>query len=276
MRKDMRFQATESRLWQQEKWYLSHPICRMQTSFMPRKRSADSLREIKFQIDVAPYAVSSVLVSFGNTQVICAITVEHGGPKWIKEQGIVGGWITAEYSMLPYSTVTRRPRDSIRGRQDGRGVEIQRLIGRALRAAVNMEMLGSRTLWVDCDVLQADGGTRAAAITGSWIAVYIAIRRLFHGGLPNTSLASCQVAAVSLGIVDGEALLDLDYEEDKRAEIDLNLVMTDSFNIVELQASGERSVLGMAQLDLLLEMGRRGIQKILELQQEVLLHAGYG
>jgi ribonuclease PH len=243
---------------------------------MPRKRLADSLREIKFQIDVAPYAVSSVLVSFGNTQVICATAVEHGVPKWIKEQGTVGGWITAEYSMLPYSTTTRRPRDSIRGRQDGRGVEIQRLIGRALRAAVNMEMLGSRTLWVDCDVLQADGGTRAAAITGGWVAVYIAIRRLFRGGLPNTSPTSCQVAAVSLGIVDGEALLDLDYEEDKRAEIDLNLVMTDSFDIVELQASGERSVLSMAQLDFLLKMGRRGIQKILELQQEVLLHAGYG
>ncbi|WP_062100680.1 ribonuclease PH [Candidatus Xiphinematobacter sp. Idaho Grape] len=243
---------------------------------MTRKRSAGSLREIKFQIDVAPYAVSSVLVSFGNTQVICATTVEHGVPKWIKEQGIVGGWITAEYSMLPYSTTMRKPRDSIRGRQDGRGVEIQRLIGRALRAAVNREILGSRTLWVDCDVLQADGGTRAAAITGSWVAVYIAIRRLFREESPDTSPTSCKVAAVSLGIVDGKALLDLDYEEDKRAEVDLNLVMTDTFDIVDLQASGEKSVLGTVQLDLLLKMGRRGIQKILELQQEALIHAGYG
>jgi len=243
---------------------------------MPRKRPPDSLRETKFQIDIAPYAVSSVLVSFGNTQVICATTVEHGVPKWIKEQGVVGGWITAEYSMLPYSTTTRRPRDFIRGRQDGRGVEIQRLIGRALRAAFSMEALGSRTLLVDCDVLQADGGTRAAAVTGSWIAVYIAIRRLFCGELLNASPKPYKMAAVSLGIVDGEALLDLDYEEDRRAEVDLNLVMTDSLDIVELQVSGERSVLSVAQLDHLLKMGERGIRKILELQQEVLLHAGYG
>ncbi|QQY09990.1 MAG: ribonuclease PH [Candidatus Xiphinematobacter sp.] len=247
----------------------------MQTPCVPRKRSADSLREIKFQIDIAPSAVSSVLVSFGNTQVICATTVECGVPKWMKEQGIIGGWVTAEYSMLPYSTTMRKPRDSIRGKQDGRGVEIQRLIGRALRAAVNTEMLGPRTLWVDCDVLQADGGTRTAAITGSWVAVDIAIRRLFRGASLNASPMSYRVAAVSLGIVDGEALLDLDYEEDRRAEIDLNLVMTDSSDIVELQVSGERSVLSKAQLAFLLKMGERGIRKILELQQEVLLCAGY-
>jgi ribonuclease PH len=243
---------------------------------MPRKRPPDSLRETKFRIDIAPYAVSSVLISFGNTQVICATTVEHGVPKWIKEQGVVGGWITAEYSMLPYSTTTRRPRDSTRGRQDGRGVEIQRLIGRALRAAFSMEALGSRTLLVDCDVLQADGGTRAAAVTGSWIAVYIAIQRLSCREVLNASPKPYKMAAVSLGIVDGEALLDLDYEEDRRAEVDLNLVMTDSLDIVELQVSGERSVLSVAQLDHLLKMGERGIRKILEFQQEVLLHVGYG
>ena len=188
----------------------------------------------------------------------------------MKEQGIVGGWVTAEYSMLPYSTMPRRPREATRGKQDGRGVEIQRLIGRTLRATVNLEMLGSRTLWVDCDVLQADGGTRAAAITGSWLSLYLTIQKLLRDGQLSVSPVFHRVAAVSLGLVEGRALLDLDYEEDKKAEIDLNLVMTDSFDIVELQVFGEKSVLGTEQLAILLQMGSQGIRTILELQQAIL------
>ena len=245
-------------------------------TLMLRQRSEDALREIRFQTGIAPHATSSVLVAFGNTQVICASTIEHGVPRWMKEKGS-GGWITAEYSMLPYSTTVRRPRDSsIRSKQDGRGVEIQRFIGRALRATVNLEMLGSRTLWVDCDVLQADGGTRAAAITGGWLALYLTTQKLLRDGQLSVSPMVHKVAAVSLGLVDGRALLDLDYEEDKNAEVDLNLVMTDDFDIVELQVFGEKSALGKSQLDLLLKMGSQGIRRILELQQEILLQTVYG
>lgn len=254
----------------EDKWCLLFLPVKMHFCLMPRQRPEDSLREIKFQTGIAPYAASSVLVSFGNTQVICATTIVHGVPRWMKEQGIVGGWVTAEYSMLPYSTMPRRPREATRGKQDGRGVEIQRLIGRTLRATVNLEMLGSRTLWVDCDVLQADGGTRAAAITGSWLSLYLTIQKLLRDGQLSVSPVFHRVAAVSLGLVEGRALLDLDYEEDKKAEIDLNLVMTDSFDIVELQVFGEKSVLGTEQLAILLQMGSQGIRTILELQQAIL------
>ncbi len=235
-----------------------------------RTRPPDSLREIQFQLGIAPHAAGSVLVSFGNTQVICAATIEEGVPRWMKEQGVSGGWITAEYSMLPYSTHSRKPRESSRGKPDGRGVEIQRLIGRALRAAVNLEALGSRTLWMDCDVLQADGGTRTAAITGACVAASLAAQKLLREGKLSASPMVHKVAAVSLGIVEGRILLDLNYEEDKDAAVDLNLVMTESLDLVELQVSGEEAVFSRQQLDALLDIGGRGIQQILEFQAAAL------
>ncbi len=236
-----------------------------------RTRPDDSLREIHFQPHIAPHAAGSVLVSFGNTRVICAATIDEEVPRWMKEQGVSGGWITAEYSMLPYSTYSRKPRDSTRGKPDGRGVEIQRLIGRALRAAVDLEALGPRTLWIDCDVLQADGGTRTASITGACVAVSLAAQKLLREGKLCVSPIKHKVAAVSLGIVGGRALLDLNYKEDRDAEVDLNLVMTESLDLVELQVAGEEAVFNRGQLDTLLEMGTRGIRQILDFQAATLL-----
>jgi ribonuclease PH len=240
---------------------------------MPRShnRTAAETRPVSFQPDIAPHAHGSVLVSFGNTRVICSAMIEEGVPRWMKEQGVTGGWLTAEYSMLPYSTLGRKPRDSSRGKLDGRGVEIQRLIGRALRAAVDLEALGPRTLWVDCDVLQADGGTRTAAISGACVAVVLAGRKLIDQGKLAKIPLRQMVAAVSLGLVGGEILLDLDYLEDKDAAVDLNLVMTESLDLVELQASGEEAVFSEAQLQALLELGKSGIGQILRAQQSALL-----
>jgi ribonuclease PH len=188
----------------------------------------------------------------------------------MKEQGVTGGWLTAEYSMLPYSTSPRKSRDSTRGKIDGRSTEIQRLIGRSLRAGIDLEALGARTLWVDCDVLQADGGTRTAAITGAGVAIELACRGLVSQGKLPKSPVSRRVAAVSVGVVGSEVLLDLDYLEDKDAEVDLNLVMTGDLDFIELQASGEESVFGEEHLSRMLEYGRRGIRKLVALQEEVL------
>ena len=237
---------------------------------MPRihGRKADELREIKIETGIAPHAAGSALISFGNTQVICAATVDEGVPRWMKEQGVSGGWLTAEYSMLPYSTVTRKARESSRGKPDGRSTEIQRLIGRALRAVVDLRKLGHHTLWVDCDVLQADGGTRTASITGAYIAVVLACRKI-EAHLPDWPVKE-QVAAISTGIVHGEPLLDLDYSEDSAAEVDMNLVMTQRGEFVEVQASGEEAVFGENALSTMLAMGRTGIRHLLALQEEAL------
>jgi len=202
--------------------------------------------------------------------VICAATLEEKVPRWMKDQGVSGGWLTAEYSMLPYSTVSRKQRDSTRGRIDGRGTEIQRLIGRALRAAVNLKALGPRTLWVDCDVLQADGGTRTAAITGACVAIGLACRTLLDAGKIKTSPLKRQIAAVSVGVVNGEPLLDLNYEEDRDASVDMNLVMTDALEFVELQGSGEEAVFSDGDLASMLELGRKGIRELLEIQTHIL------
>ncbi len=242
----------------------------MSTSPRHSGRSADQLREISFQPGIAPHASGSVLVSFGNTRVICAASIEEGVPRWMKEQGVAGGWLTAEYSMLPYSTTPRKSRDSTRGKIDGRSTEIQRLIGRSLRAGIDLEALGSRTLWVDCDVLQADGGTRTASITGASVAMAIACNRLVEDGKLSKSPISRRIAAVSIGLVGSQVLLDLDYLEDKDAEVDLNLVMTGESEFIELQASGEESVFGESQLAEMLEYGRRGIKEIVLKQEEVL------
>ncbi len=233
-------------------------------------RAAHELRTVSFEIGVAPHAAGSVLVAFGNTRVICAAMVEDSVPRWMKEQGVTGGWITAEYSMLPYSTLSRKPRDITKGRPDGRGTEIQRLIGRSLRAAVDLEALGSRTLWVDCDVLQADGGTRTAAITGATVAMHVACQRLLVEGKVKRLPMRQRVAAVSVGIVAGEVLVDLDYAEDKEASVDLNLVLTEAGEFVEVQGSGEEATFSADQLAAMLDAGRAGVAELLDLQAAAL------
>jgi ribonuclease PH len=202
------------------------------------------------------------------------VTIEDTVPRWMKEQGVTGGWITAEYSMLPYSTLQRKPRDITKGKLDGRSQEIQRLVGRTMRAALDLEKLGSRTLWVDCDVLQADGGTRTAAITGSYVALSLAIRKLMAEGKLAASPLLSAVAAVSVGIVGGQALLDLCYAEDAAAAVDLNLVMTASGEFIELQASGEESSFTEKQLAEMLSLGKAGIRELLAAQQAVLAAVG--
>ncbi len=226
------------------------------------------LRPVGFQNHVAPYATGSTLIEWGNTRVICGVTVEDTVPRWMKEQDVSGGWITSEYSMLPYSTLQRKPRDITKGRIDGRSQEIQRLIGRAMRATLDLEKLGTRTLWVDCDVLQADGGTRTAAITGAYVAMVLAMRKLVvEGKLPEDPLRHA-VAAVSVGIVDQRAFLDLCYAEDAAAEVDLNLVMNSEGQFIELQGTGEEATFSEVQLEEMLALGQSGIRELLALQQE--------
>src|SRR5580692_3598026 len=189
-------------------------------------RSPDQLRPVSFEANFAPHATGSVLVRYGSTQVICAATIEPGVPTWMKQQGVKGGWLTAEYSMLPYATHERKGRDINKGRLDGRTVEIQRLIGRSLRAAIDLGKLGTNTLWLDCDVLQADGGTRTAAITGAYLAARLAVQKLIDARrIPENPIGD-SVAAVSVGLFGGRELLDLAYVEDKDAEVDCNVVMT--------------------------------------------------
>lgn len=239
---------------------------------MPRLdgRLADQLRPISFQPDIAPHATGSVLVSFGNTRVICSAMIEEKVPRWMKEQGVKGGWLTAEYSMLPYSTTQRKARDIMKGRLDGRSTEIQRLIGRSLRAVVDLDALGSRTLCIDCDVLQADGGTRTASITGSCVAIALACRRLVEAKLIPAIPIRKLVAAVSVGVSGGEALLDLDYLEDKDASVDMNLVMTEDGQFVELQGSGEETTFSEEELASMLRVGRKGIAELIALQRAAL------
>jgi ribonuclease PH len=218
-------------------------------------RRTDELRPLTIEPDYLEQAHGSALISFGRTRVLCTATLEDGVPRWLMGRG--KGWLTAEYSMLPASTGQRTQREASQGKQKGRTVEIQRLIGRAVRAVADMEALGERTLWLDCDVLQADGGTRCAAISG----VYVAARRaLDHMGLGRALVDS--VGAVSLGIVDGELLLDLDYAEDSRAEVDMNLVMTGSGRLVEVQATAEGAPFSREELDELVELGAQGIDEI--------------
>lgn len=236
----------------------------------PDGRPADALRPIRFENGIAPNAVGSTLVHWGNTRVICAVTLEDVVPRWMKDQQVPGGWLTAEYSMLPYSTSDRKARDITRGRLDGRSSEIQRLIGRALRAALDLKKLGTRTVWVDCDVLQADGGTRTAAITGAWVALNLALRHLTAAGRLTLDPILEQVAAVSVGMVEGRPLLDLCYLEDAGAAVDLNLVMTASGRFIELQGSGEESTFSPDELQAMLTLGRTGIDRLVELQQAAL------
>jgi ribonuclease PH len=233
-------------------------------------RLLDQLRPVRFQNHIAPHATGSTLVEWGHTRVICGVTVEELVPRWMKDQGVSGGWITAEYSMLPYSTLQRKPRDATKGRIDGRSHEIQRLIGRAMRAAIDLEKLGTRTVWVDCDVLQADGGTRTTAITGAYVAFSLAIRKLLADGKLSDNPLLHAVAAVSVGIVNGHALLDLCYAEDAAATVDLNLVMNAAGEFIELQGTGEEATFTQTQLTEMLALGKGGIGQLIEAQREAL------
>jgi ribonuclease PH len=228
------------------------------------------LRPVHFQNHIAPHATGSTLIEWGETRVICGVTVEDAVPRWMKEQGVIGGWMTAEYSMLPYSTLQRKARDITRGKIDGRSQEIQRLIGRAMRAALDLEKLGTRTIWVDCDVLQADGGTRTAAITGAFVALSLAVQKMMAEGKLLESPLLNAVAAVSVGIVDKQALLDLCYTEDAAAAVDLNLVMNAAGEFIELQGTGEEATFSEAQLAEMLTLGKAGIRELLAAQQAAL------
>src|SRR4051812_370560 len=230
-------------------------------------RIPDQLRPLSFTSDIAPHSTGSVLVAAGNTRVICSAMIEEFVPNWMKFQKVPGGWLTAEYSMLPYSTLERKARDSAKGRVDGRSVEIQRLIGRSLRAVVDLDLLGPRTLCIDCDVLQADGGTRTASITGACVAASLAVEKLIADGLLAKSPIRKLLAAVSVGVVNGEALLDLNYVEDKDAAVDMNLVMTEDGQFVEVQGSGEEQTFSEGELMAMLGLGKRGIAELIRAQR---------
>ncbi len=236
----------------------------------PDGRRPDQLRPFRFQNDIAPYATGSTLVECGQTRVLCGVTVEEIVPRWMKEQNVTGGWITAEYSMLPYSTLQRKARDITKGKIDGRSQEIQRLIGRAMRAAVDLQKLGSRTIWIDCDVLQADGGTRTTAITGAQVALTLAIRKLIAQGKLKENPLTSAVAAISVGVVHEEVRLDLCYEEDVAAEVDMNLVMTSAGRFIELQGTAEGAAFSDQELAAMLAIGKSGIQELFALQNAAL------
>jgi len=239
----------------------------------PDARQPDQLRPISFIPNIAPHATGSVLVSFGNTRVICSATIEEDVPRWMRAQRVDGGWLTAEYSMLPYSTLERKQRDITRGKIDGRSSEIQRLIGRALRAVVDLNKIGQRTVWVDCDVLQADGGTRTASITGGCVAMAIAFNKLLNEGKLRDFPIRKLVAAVSAGIYQETPVLDLNYPEDRDAAVDFNVVMTETLDFVEVQGSGEEAVFSADEMAAMLALSRKGIAEIISLQKAAILSA---
>jgi ribonuclease PH len=234
----------------------------------PRKdgRAPDELRDVNIVTGFMKTATGSALIEAGGTRVICTASVDESVPRWMAGQG--KGWVTAEYGMLPASTGDRKQRDVSKGRADGRTVEIQRLIGRSLRGVIDFKALGERTVWIDCDVLEADGGTRCAAITGGYVALELALRRLVSEGKLETVPLSQSIAAVSCGVVGGRALLDLDYSEDSTAEVDANVVMTGDGGLVEVQATAERTPLSRASLDELLALAASGIERLRAAQQE--------
>jgi ribonuclease PH len=231
-------------------------------------RQPDELRPVRLTRGYNRHAEGSVLVEFGDTRVLCTASLEERVPPFLRGQG--QGWITAEYGMLPRATHERSPREAARGRQGGRTLEIQRLIGRSLRAALDLSRLGERTLTFDCDVLQADGGTRTAAITGAWVALWDALAGLRARGLLEVDPLRAQVAAVSVGISDGEAILDLDYAEDAAAHTDMNLVMDTDGRFIEIQGTAEGAPFTRAELEGLLELGAHGIRQLHALQREAL------
>ena len=231
-------------------------------------RAAGDLRNVKITPGYLPYAEGSVLIEMGNTRVVCGASFEERVPPFLRNTG--QGWLTAEYAMLPRATQTRTPRETGRGGPSGRTHEIQRLIGRSLRAVADMKALGERTIAIDCDVLQADGGTRTAAITGAYVAFALANRRLLDTGKISRSAVTNQVAAVSVGMVDGTPLLDLKYDEDSRAEVDMNIVCTGDGRFIEVQGTAEREPFTRSQMDDLLELARQGIATLIGMQKAVI------
>src|SRR4030081_846098 len=239
--------------------------------FRPDNRAADALRPIRIAPHYVAMAEVSVLIESGNTRVLCNATIEQGVPGWLRNSG--RGWVTAEYGMPPRATLTRTARESERGKVSGRTHEIQRLIGRSLRAVVDMQILGERTVILDCDVLQADGGTRTAAITGPCPALALPLNRLVKAGTLKQSPLRQLVAATSVGIVDDEVLLDLAYEEDSQAEVDMNVVMTEDGGLVEVQATAERTAFPRAKMLEMLDHAERGITELLAAQKQLLAEA---
>ena len=236
----------------------------------PDRRAVDQLRPISFTPGIAPHAHGSVLASFGNTAVICAAMIEDRVPDWMMRQKVPGGWLSAEYSLLPYSTLDRKAREVNRGKQEGRTVEIQRLIGRALRAVVDLQKLPGKTLWVDCDVLQADGGTRTAAISGAYVAAQIAANNLLSAGKIKANFFTDSVAAVSVGVWEGQTILDLNYHEDKDAAVDANIVLTGNGRFVEVQSAGEEATFTAEELAAMIELAKKGVAEITEAQKKAL------
>lgn len=231
-------------------------------------RLLDEMRAVKITPDFVKSAAGSVLIEAGNTRVLCCASVEEKVPPFLKGSGT--GWVTAEYSLLPASTVPRSHREGVQGRVSGRTSEIQRLIGRSLRAVVDFEKLGERTIWIDCDVIQADGGTRTASITGSFIALYLALKQLHEQGLIETIPVRDYVAAISVGVVGGEKMLDLEYVEDSAADVDMNVVMTGAGRFVEIQGTAEREPYTRDDFDELMNLAQKGIQKLIELQKSII------
>ena len=236
--------------------------------FRSDNRAPDQLRPVSITPEFITTADGSVLIEVGNTRVICTASIEEAVPSFLRNSG--KGWISAEYSMLPRSTLTRTPREVSKGRQSGRTHEIQRLIGRSLRAVTDLTRLGERTIWIDCDVIQADGGTRTASITGAFVALGLALDKLVEAGTQTAVPLKDIVAAVSVGIVDGEILLDLCYEVDSRADVDMNFVMTAGHKMVEVQATAEHQVFDDNQLNRMLAFAKQGVQSLIAKQQAVL------
>lgn len=234
----------------------------------PSGRAAESLRSIRFTRGYTKHAEGSVLVEFGDTRVLCTASIDEKVPGFLKGRG--QGWLTAEYGMLPRSTHTRSDREAAKGKQSGRTQEIQRLIGRSLRAVVDMDALGERTVQFDCDVLQADGGTRTASITGAYLALHDAVAVLMQRGVLGRSPILTEVAAVSVGLWNGMAVLDLDYDEDSSCQTDMNIVMTGAGGIVEVQGTAEGGAFTRTQLDALLSLGAQGIAELIDLQRVAL------
>jgi ribonuclease PH len=234
----------------------------------PSGRAANELRAVTLETGVNKYAEGSCLVNFGDTRVMCTASLDNRVPPFLRDKAM--GWVTAEYGMLPRSTGTRSGREAARGKQSGRTQEIQRLIGRSLRAVTDLGALGERQIRLDCDVLLADGGTRTAAITGAYVALYMALARLVEGGVITDMPLNDQVAAVSCGLVDGEAVLDLDYAEDSGAEVDANFVLTGAGRIVEIQGTAEQAPFSKNQFDALFSLARDGIGELAALQRDAL------